>query len=450
MEVSVASIIIVGAVCALTALMSHMGIAVFNDGVRPFVPEYLEGRMNRAEYTTAVFGICIGFIASVGIGNALATNLLNPWLLFLATDIIGAACPNKWSSAIVGAVWGILCLVGLDAINTVLTFLPIDLLGALGDLGTYIVTGFALFPVLAIIMQFGWKPGVIVAILCILARVIGPMWTFGPSDASISADAWCLLVGMVALVGMCIYKDYKTRKEMTEKGEEITNEFEGNIFSDRIARIRKNAPLLMIVGALIAIMCNMEIFAGSTVSMYTLAEAYATTDEATAQSLIETAALNEFFRGLSFIPLIMVTAITTGVYAVAGCTFIYVAGYLSPNPVVAALLGALIILVEISLLGLIGKFLGRYPSLRDCADNIRSAMSTTTEFAVTFGSLNAVITMGTSIGNAALAFAIAAAIYYINEVTGRKIMKMAIGPVFAVATGLILNLLYLFGLVSLA
>lgn len=78
MEVSVASIIIVGAVCALTALMSHMGIAVFNDGVRPFVPEYLEGRMNRAEYTTAVFGICIGFIASVGIGNALATNLLNP------------------------------------------------------------------------------------------------------------------------------------------------------------------------------------------------------------------------------------------------------------------------------------------------------------------------------------------------------------------------------------
>ena len=152
MEVSALSVILIGAVCAVTALLSHMGVAVFNDGVRPFVPEFLEGRMPRPEYALAVFGLCIGFIASVGIGNALATNLLNPWLLFLATDIIGAFCPNKWSAAIAGAVWGVLCLVSLGGINTALTFLPVDLLGSLGQLGTYIVTGFALFPVLAITM----------------------------------------------------------------------------------------------------------------------------------------------------------------------------------------------------------------------------------------------------------------------------------------------------------
>ncbi|MGR1083048.1 YhfT family protein [Olegusella massiliensis] len=58
--------------------------------------------------------------------------------------------------------------------------------------------------------------------------------------------------------------------------------------------------------------------------------------------------------------------------------------------------------------------------------------------------------MGNSVNNAALAFGIAAAIYYINEVTGRKIMRMAIGPVFALGTGVILNLLYLVGLVTLA
>ena len=45
---------------------------------------------------------------------------------------------------------------------------------------------------------------------------------------------------------------------------------------------------------------------------------------------------------------------------------------------------------------------------------------------------------------------IAATIYLINEITGRKIMKMAIGPVFTIGTGIILNLLYLIGLVSLA
>ena len=71
-------------------------------------------------------------------------------------------------------------------------------------------------------------------------------------------------------------------------------------------------------------------------------------------------------------------------------------------------------------------------------------------FALIFGSLNAVITMGNSVGNATLAFMIAATIYLLNEITGRKIMKMAIGPVFAIGTGIILNLLYLVGLVSLA
>ena len=440
MEVSVLSVILIGAVCAVTALLSHMGVAVFNDGVRPFVPEFLEGRMPRPEYALAVFGLCIGFIASVGIGNALATNLLNPWLLFLATDIIGAFCPNKWSAAIAGAVWGVLCLVSLGGINTALTFLPVDLLGSLGQLGTYIVTGFALFPVLAITMQFGWKRGVVTAALAILARIFGPTWQFGPSKASISADAWMLLVGVILLFGFAIAQD------LSNKGEK-NGEFEGNLFSERVARIRKNVPFLMVGGALIAVICNLHLFAGSTVSMFSLADAYH--GAANASELIQSAAVNELFRGLSFIPLIAVTAITTGVYGVAGFTFIYVAGYLAPNPFVAAILGALIIFVEVMLLGFIGKQLGRFPSLRDAADNIRSAMGTCVEFAVLFGSLNAVIAMGTKIGNPALAFAIAAAAYYLNEVTGRKIMRMAIGPVFALVTGIILNLLYFVGLVAL-
>lgn len=442
MAITAFNILLVGITCALTALLSNMGVAVFNDGVRPFVPEYLEGRMPRSEYAVAVFGMCIGFIASVGIANALATNLMNPWLLFLATDIIGAFCPKKWLAAAVGALWGILCLVGIGGINAALTFLPIDLAGALGQLGTYIVTGFALFPVVAIVMQFGWKYGIATAVVGILFRVIGPMWKFGPTNASISADAWQLLVGVVMLVIFAVHTDRKNRDKNAE-------EEQGNIFSERVERIRKNVPWLMAAGACIAVMCNMHIFAGSTVSMFNLSDAYYSAG-ADSQALIQSAAVNELFRGISFIPLIAVTAITTGVYGVAGFTFIYVAGYLSPNPIVAALLGAAIIFVEVMFLGAIGKGLGHFPSLRDAADNIRSAIGTTVEFALLFGSLNAVIVMGTSITNPTLAFAIAAAIYFINEATGRKIMRMAIGPVFAIGVGVILNILYVLGLVTLA
>lgn len=442
MEISVVSVLVVGALSAVTALLSNLGVAVFNDGVRPFVPEFLEGRMPRPEYALAVFGMCIGFIASVGIGNALATNLLNPWLLFLATDIIGAVSPNKIVAAIVGAAWGVLCLVGIGGINTVLTFLPVDLIGALGQLGTYIVTGFALFPVVAIIMQFGWQRGVITAVLALIARVLGPMWKFGPSKASISADAWTLLVGVVLLVAFAIAKDLADK-------DRASDELGGNLFSERVGRIRKNVPFLMVGAALIGAACNLHIFAGSTVSMFNLADAYKAAGGVD-MSLVQTAAINELFRGISFIPLIAVTAITTGVYGVAGFTFIYVAGYLAPNPIVAAVLAVIIIFVEVMLLGLIGKQLGRFPSLRDAADNIRSAMGTCVEWALMFGSLNAVITMGASVSNPTLAFAIAAAIYFINEATGRKIMRMAIGPVFAVGTGIILNLLYAVGLVALA
>ena len=133
MELSVLNVIIVMLVCAMTAFMSHMGMAVFHDGIRPVIPEYIEGRMHRGEMASIAFGLSVGFIASVGIGNALVTNLLNPWLLFLATDIIGIAAPKKWLAPIFGALWGLICLTGIGGINAVLTGMPVDLISAMGD-----------------------------------------------------------------------------------------------------------------------------------------------------------------------------------------------------------------------------------------------------------------------------------------------------------------------------
>ena len=97
--------------------------------------------------------------------------------------------------------------------------------------------------------------------------------------------------------------------------------------------------------------------------------------------------------------------------------------------------------VEVILLTFIGKFLGKYPSMRDASDNIRSSMGICVELALLIGSMNACITMGGATG-----FFIGATIYFINEYTGKKIMKMAIGPVAAIGTGLILNLLTVVGL----
>ena len=231
MELNVMNVIVAMLVCAMGAFLSHMGMAVFHDGIRPVIPEYIEGRMHRTEMASVAFGLSVGFIASVGIGNALVTNLLNPWLLFLATDIIGIASPKKWLAPILGAIWGLICLTGIGGINAVLVGMPVDLIGAMGDVGTYVVTGFALFPIIAIIMQFGMKSGVITAIIVFAFRLAGPL--FSP----ISADAWTMMVGVITLVAFCVIKDSKNKEK--EDGDSL------NVFSERIARIRKNLHFIM-------------------------------------------------------------------------------------------------------------------------------------------------------------------------------------------------------------
>lgn len=423
---NITGLLIVTVLCAFTATLSHFGMAVFHDGLRPVIPEYLEGRMKRPELASIAFGLSVGFIASVGIAHTLATSILNPWLLFLTTDILGILAPKKWLAPIFGGVWGALCVTSLGLINVALTSLPVDLIGAMGTLSDPVVAGFALFPLVAIFMQFGWKKGVVATSITLLARQLVVVFT------TIYAESVQVFVGVVLLIVFAVCDDMKNKV----KGPD-----DENVFTERTGRIRKNLVWLMIGGALIAAACNMGVFAGSDVSIYMLADAHKATDPTIAANLTKQASIAEFMRGLGFIPLIATTAITTGVYGVAGLTFIYPIGYLMPNPVFAAIGGAVVIFVEVMLLGYIGKILGRFPSIRAASDNIRSAMTTVMEFALLIGSINAVIVMGGYTG-----FFIGAMIYFINEMTGRRIMKMAIGPVAAISTGIILNVLHLIGL----
>ena len=214
------------------------------------------------------------------------------------------------------------------------------------------------------------------------------------------------------------------------------------MFEERTSRIIKNLPYIAIVGALIAAVASMKIFAGSEVSIFTLEKAYsAGVTPEQSQTLINQAALAEFMRGLGFVPLIATTALATGVYAVAGFTFVYAVGYLSPNPMVAAVLGAVVISAEVLLLRSIGKWLGRYPSVRNASDNIRNAMNMLMEVALLVCSIFAAIKMAGYTG-----FSIAVAIYFLNESLGRPVQKMAAPVVAVMITGILLNVLYWLGL----
>ncbi len=95
---------LVATLCAMTALIANMSAAVFHDGIRPILPQLVEGNMTRREAGSVAFGLSIGFVASVGISFTLSTGLLNPWLLFLPTDILGVMIGSRWLAAAAGGL----------------------------------------------------------------------------------------------------------------------------------------------------------------------------------------------------------------------------------------------------------------------------------------------------------------------------------------------------------
>ena len=240
---------------------------------------------------------------------------------------------------------------------------------------------------------------------------------------------------MVMLLGIAIFRDISQRKH-----HEVNHGT--SVFEERTSRIIKNLPLLAITGALISTVASLKLFGGSEVSIYTLAKAWApgvSPEESAA--LVNQAALAEFMRGLGFIPLIATTALATGVYAVAGFTFVFTVGYLAPSPWLAAILGALTITLEVLLLRTIGRWVSNYPSVRNASDSIRNAMNMLMEFALLIGAIFASIKMAGYTG-----FSITAALYFLNEALGRPILKIAAPVVATIICGILLNILYFLGL----
>lgn len=423
-------IVVVACLTGMTALLAHKSAAVFHDGIRPILPQLIEGNMNRREAGSIAFGLSIGFVASVGISFTLKTGLLNSWLLFLPTDILGVLAFNGMMAFGLGAIWGVLILTCLLPVNHLLTALPVDVLGSLGELSSPVVSAFALFPLVAIFYQFGWKNSLFAAVVVLMTRVIIVRYFPHLNPESIE-----IFVGMVMLQGIAITLDHRTRGERSDDDGQ-------SVFEERTSRIIKNLPYIAIVGGLIAAVASMKIFAGSEVSIFTLEKAYhAGLDPAQSQTLINQAALAEFMRGLGFVPMIATTALATGVYAVAGFTFVFAVGYLIANPLIAFVVGALVISAEVLLLRSIGKWLGRYPSVRNASDNIRNAMNMLMEMALLVGFIFAAIKMAGYTG-----FTIAAALYFLNESLGRPVQKMASPVVAVLITGIVLNILFYCGL----
>lgn len=412
------------ALCALTAYISHMALAVFNDGVRPFMLDFIQGRTTRSATTAVSFGLSAGFIFGLGAPMALSTGVLNPWLVFLPTDILGMLAPKKWLAPLLGGAWGAVVVFGLNGANNVAHDLPVDFLTAMQQMSTPILFLFSLFPVLAITKQFGRKWGGIAGVLE-LALVVMTMKLW----PNMFAGALAMAVGVLMLIGLAVAKDVRQRRADRAAGvEEVVLEDDpmASLFSASAARLRRYLPLFMVLGAGVCVLAQMHIFGGGEATSFLIAKGQ-----------YSEAAQVDFYRVFGFIPLIATTALASGAYGIAGFTLVYPIGYLMPNPFLAAVVGALVFAAEVLALSWIGRILGKLPSVRDSSEHLRSAIGDTLQLAILFGSLMAANAMGGGLG-----ILIVGGLYLLNEAMGRPVVKMAAAPAAVIIGGILLNILY--------
>jgi hypothetical protein len=430
---------------AYAAYLSHCALAVFNDGVRPFLLDFHRGEVSRSQMATISFGLSAGFIFGLGVPIALSSGVLNPWLLFLPSDILGILAPKKWMALVLGAAWGAVLVFGLNAATTAVDGLPVNFLTAMQQMSTPILYLFAFFPAVAVAMQFGRVRSIITFLVTLLTMIITLKWL-----PLVTPGALGLAAGMVLLIIFAVTEEVRTFRaakraaavesehaddsmSITADGEvsvagdgdvSVDNEVE-SIFAANALRLRKNIPYFMLMGLLLGVLINTHMLGGGEATSYILAKGqYAN------------AAQVDFYRALGFIPLIVTTSIASGAYQIAGSTLIYPIAYLLPNPILAGIIGALLFGAEVLVLSYVAKALGSLRTIRDSSDNIRNAINVTLEVAILFGSIAAGNSMAGGVG-----IAVVGGVYALNEVLGRPIVRMAASPVGVIVAGVLFNIL---------
>jgi len=413
---------------ALAAILANKGVAVFNDGLRPIMPEYLEGRMDRKALAATSFALGFGLVIGFGIPVSLAAKIILIHSILLGTDIIGTWAPKgklgMVISGVVGGAYGLGITLGLKFIVDAFKLLPVNFLPQLGQVGTPIVAAFAAFPALVVAYQYGFPSGAITLIISFLARQLTQyygIFTVGTAKIALSPEGMALLAGMIIMIV------YAAREKVDPNAQTVDLTA---IFGDRVKRIKKNIPYLAVMGGLIAAATSYSILAGDPISLNLLAN-----------GKNAEAALTAFARGIGFIPLIATTALATGVYGPAGMTFVFVVGLLVKSPILAFVLGGAIIVVEVLLLSVMAKTLDRFPGMRNLGDNIRTAMSKLLEIALLVGGMMAANAMAPGLG-----FFIVAGFYILNQTSKKPIVNMAVGPLGAIFVGILINVLYVVGL----
>ena len=335
-------------------------------------------------------------------------------------------------SGVIGGLYGLLLLIGLEFIVKVFGMLPYNFLNDLGSVSAYMTIAFAIFPAVAVAYQHGFKKGVITAVVTVVAWfLLKKFGTFPIGDRSftLNADGMSMLVGVVMMLVFAA----------KIKGQGSANASLTQVFSSKLERIRKNWFLLAIMGGLLAAGTSLAIVAGDPASLAALGNG-----QNVEGGMIALA------RAIGFVPLVFTTSIVTGVYAPAGCTFVFVVGmFLYQNPIVALIVGAAVMIVELLLINVFANVMDKMPGVKDMGEHIRTSMNKVIEITLMVGAVVGAEKTAAAVGLSGIGAMFVIGCVLLNRRSKKPIVEMAIGPVACILFGLLANVLLLIGLVSL-
>lgn len=436
-QINVLTVIVMALLGAACTYLSNQNIAVFNDGIRPVYPQYFNGTMDRKSLFATSFALSFGLVIGFGLPTSLTGGIIIVHTIMLACDFLGAAFPDKgvavWISTAVGALFGVILMFGMQGIVNVFDLMPIDFLGNLSTVGSLIVVTFCVFPAMAVAYQSGFKSGVIVFALTMLVKqvvVVYGKFTVGGVAITLNADGMTLLFAIVAMVVTAMLHSKKTEGSATAAF---------SVFEDNIKKIRKNIIALAVVGGIVALATTLLLIAEGPASLGLMAE-----------GKYGEAAIIALGRCLGFIPLVMTTAIISGVYSPAGTKALHVPAILFINMGIMGMVGsfvvgALIMVIEVLLLGFIAKGLDKFPGMKEMGDNTRTAMSKVLDLALLLGGCLAANAIAPTLG-----YIWIFGLYFLNQSAKKPVPTMAIGPIGAILLGILVNLLHVIGLFPIA
>jgi Protein of unknown function len=436
------------AIGGLSAVLANRGLSVFHDGLRPTMSSMRSGELSRKEVSKISFSLAWGFLWAFGIPFSLGFVVPLVYMIFMLSDFIGVSCPGDHSKPWYrtrtslqgvamafggGAVYGAAAAALLHVTSVGMKHLPIQMATPVQLFTQPALGAFFLFAVLTAAYHFGVRKAVPTAVAAALAWFVaaGLEWS--------QPASWSFGAAFVVLIAQMVRQQRRSRHvaaestvaawalEDDDEDEDGEGEQDDFLFG-QVGRIKKGIVPLVILSALMGAAYNWGFMTKDPLAgqLYAL-------------GLAVPSMLVMLAWMFAYVPMKFTTAAVTGCMATG--TFLDAGvAVLMPDPLTAAIVVGLLRIVEVWSILPIVRLVERFPTIREVADLMRTAIFHVMEIGFLIGAGFAAYRFA---GQWGTAFVIGA--WWINSRANSPVMPVAIGAFSALIVGLVANLLHVVG-----